>query len=55
MVTVRVPLARLTCGTSATQATYRIDTCGESTVDAETIDLLEFLTRVLAHIPDKGR
>ncbi len=34
--------------------TYRSDTSDGPTAGAETVDPLEFLARVLVHIPDKG-
>ncbi|MEK6612245.1 MAG: transposase [Gemmatimonadota bacterium] len=48
-------LERLTYDASATQVTYRSDKSEGPTAGTETIDPLEFLARVLAHIPDKGQ
>jgi len=37
------------------QVSYRSDTTEGPTAGTETVDPLEFLARVLAHLPDKGQ
>jgi hypothetical protein len=49
-----VALERLTYDRSAKAVTYRSDKSEGPTVGTETVDPLEFLARVLVHIPDKG-
>ena len=49
-----VALERLTYDRSAKAVTYRSDTSEGPTAGTETEDPLEFLARVLVHIPDKG-
>ncbi len=49
-----VALERLTYDRSAMVVTYRSDKSEGPTVGTETVDPLEFLARVLVHIPDKG-
>ena len=39
----------------ATAVTYRSDKSEGPTAGTETVDPLEFLARVLVHIPDKGQ
>jgi hypothetical protein len=52
----RNPLAleRLTYDRTAKAVTYRSDKSDGPTAGTETADPLEFLARVLVHIPDKG-
>jgi hypothetical protein len=53
-----VALERLTYDAGATQVasvTYRSDKTAGPTAGSETMDPLEFLARVLCHIPDKGQ
>ncbi len=50
-----VALERLTYDRAARQVTYRSDTSEGPTAGTETADPLEFLARVLTHIPDKGQ
>ena len=50
-----VALERLTYDAAAKQVTYRSDKAEGPTAGADTVDPLEFLARVLAHIPDKGQ
>ena len=49
-----VALERLTYGRTAKAVTYRSDKSEGPTAGTETADPLEFLARVLVHIPDKG-
>ena len=49
-----VALERLTYDRTATAVTYRSDKLEGPTAGTETADPLEFLARVLVHIPDKG-
>ena len=49
-----VALERLTYDRTATAVTYRSDKSEGPTAGTETADPLEFLARVLVHIPDKG-
>jgi len=49
-----VALKRLTYDRAATAVTYRSDKSEGPTAGTETADPLEFLARVLVHIPDKG-
>ena len=49
-----VALDRLTYDRAATTVTYRSDKSEGPTAGTETADPLEFLARVLVHIPDKG-
>jgi len=49
-----VALERLTYGRTAKAVTYRSDKADGPTEGTETVDPLEFLARVLVHIPDKG-
>lgn len=49
-----VALDRLTDDRTARVVTYRSDKCDGPTAGTETVDPLEFLARVLVHIPDKG-
>jgi hypothetical protein len=49
-----VALERLTYDRAAHAVTYRSDTSEGPTAGTETVDPLEFLARVLVHIPDKG-
>ena len=48
-------LDRLTYDASAKQVTYRSDKFDGPTAGTEIADALEFLARVLTHIPDKGQ
>ena len=48
-----VALVRLTYDRAAKAVTYRSDTSEGPTAGTETADPLEFLARVLVHIPDK--
>ena len=50
-----VALERLTYDRAATTVTYRSDKSEGPTAGTETADPLEFLARVLTHIPDKGQ
>jgi len=50
-----VALERLTYDRSANAVTYRSDKSEGPTAGPETVDPLEFLARVLVHIPDKGQ
>jgi len=50
----RRQLERLTYDRTAKAVTYRSDKSDGSTAGPETVDPLEFLARVLVHIPDKG-
>ncbi|MBX9856620.1 MAG: transposase [Gemmatimonadaceae bacterium] len=50
-----VALERLTYDRGATAVTYRSDKSEGPTAGPETVDPLEFLARVLVHIPDKGQ
>jgi hypothetical protein len=50
-----VALERLTYDRVATTVTYRSDKSEGPTAGTETADPLEFLARVLVHIPDKGQ
>jgi hypothetical protein len=50
-----VALERLTYDRAARQVTYRSDKSEGPTAGTETADPLEFLARVLTHIPDKGQ
>jgi len=49
-----VALERLTYDRTAKAVTYRSDKSDGPTAGTETADPLEFLARVLVHIPDKG-
>ena len=49
-----VALERLTYDQTAKAVTYRSDKSEGPTAGTETADPLEFLARVLVHIPDKG-
>ena len=49
-----VALERLTYDRTAKAVTYRSDKSEGPTAGTETADPLEFLARVLVHIPDKG-
>jgi len=49
-----VALERLSYDRAAKAVTYRSDKSEGPTAGTETIDPLEFLARVLVHIPDKG-
>jgi hypothetical protein len=49
-----VALERLTYDRAAKAVTYRSDKSEGPTVGTETVDPLEFLARVLVHIPDTG-
>ena len=49
-----VALERLTYDRAAKAATYRSDKADGPTAVTETVDPLEFLARVLVHIPDTG-
>lgn len=49
-----VALERLTYDRAAKAVTYRSDKSEGPTAGTETVDPLEFLARVLVHIPDKG-
>ncbi len=46
---------RLTYDRSAKVVTYRSDKSEGPTAGTDTVDPLEFLARVLVHIPDKGQ
>jgi hypothetical protein len=50
-----VALERLTYDAEAKQVTYRSDKSDGPTAGSETVEPLEFLARVLCHIPDKGQ
>jgi hypothetical protein len=50
-----VALERLTDDRAAKAVTYRSDKSDGPTAGTETVDPLEFLARVLLHIPDKGQ
>jgi hypothetical protein len=50
-----VALERLTYDAGEKQVTYRSDKADGPTAGSETVDPLEFLARVLTHIPDKGQ
>ena len=50
-----VALERLTYDRAATIVTYRSDKSEGPTAGTETAEALEFLARVLVHIPDKGQ
>jgi len=50
-----VALERLTYDRAAKAVTYRSDKSEGPTAGTETADPLEFLARVLVHIPDKGQ
>jgi hypothetical protein len=49
-----VALERMTYDRAAKAVTYRSDKADGPTAGTETADPLEFLARVLVHIPDKG-
>ncbi len=49
-----VPLERLTYDRATKAVTYRSDNSEGSTAGTETADPLEFLARVLVHIPHNG-
>ena len=49
-----IALERLTYDRTATAVTHRSDKSEGPTAGTETVDPLEFLARVLVHIPDKG-
>ena len=49
-----VALERLTYDRAAKAVTYRSDKSEGPTAGTETVDPLEFLARVLVHIPDQG-
>ena len=48
-------LERLTYDRTVQAVTYRSDKSEGPTAGTETVDPLEFLARVLTHIPDKGQ
>ncbi len=48
-------VGRLTYDRAAKAVTYRSDKSEGPTAGTETADPLEFLARVLTHIPDKGQ
>ena len=50
-----VALERLTYDRTVKAVTYRSDKSEGPTAGTETVDTLEFLARVLVHIPDKGQ
>ncbi|MFM7274546.1 MAG: transposase, partial [Gammaproteobacteria bacterium] len=50
-----IALERLTYDRTARAVTYRSDKADGPTAGTETVDPLEFLARVLVHIPDKGQ
>ncbi len=50
-----VALERLTYDRAAKAVTYRSDKSDGPTAGTETVDPMEFLARVLVHIPDKGQ
>ena len=50
-----VALERLTYDAEAEQVTYRSDKTEGPTAGSETVDPLDFLARVLMHIPNKGQ
>ena len=49
-----VALERLTYDRAAKAVTCHSDKCDGPTAGTETVDTLEFLARVLVHIPDQG-
>jgi len=49
-----IALERLTYDRAAKAVTYRSDKSEGPTAGTETADPLEFLARVLVHVPDKG-
>ena len=50
-----VALERLTDDRTAKAVTYRSDKSDSPTAGTETVDPMEFLARVLVHIPEKGQ
>ena len=52
---LELALERLTYEAGAKQVTYRSDKAEGPTAGPETADRLEFLARVLTHIPDEGQ
>jgi hypothetical protein len=50
-----VALERLTYDRTAKAVTYRSDKSDGPTAGTETVDPMEFLARVLVHIPEKGQ
>jgi hypothetical protein len=50
-----VALSRLTYPAEGGRVTYRSDKPSGPTAGAETLDALEFLARVVSHIPNKGQ
>jgi hypothetical protein len=50
-----VALSRLTYQPAGGRVTYRSDKPSAHTAGAETLDALEFLARVVSHIPNKGQ
>ena len=48
-------LSRLTYGADSGTVTYQSDKASGPTAGAETVDALEFLARVVSHIPTKGQ
>jgi hypothetical protein len=50
-----VALSRLTYSADAGRVTYHSDKTTGPTAGAETLDALEFLARVVSHIPNKGQ
>ena len=49
-----VALERLTSEAATAQVTYRWDKAEGPTAGSETVDALEFLARLVTHIPDRG-
>jgi len=50
-----VALSRLTYQPAAGRVTYHSDKTSGPTAGAETLDVLDFLARVVSHIPNKGQ
>ena len=50
-----VALSRLAYRADSGTVTYQSDTASGPTAGAETVDALEFLARVVSHIPNKGQ
>ena len=50
-----VALERLTSEAATAQVTYRSDNAEGPTAGSETVDALEFLARLVTHIPDRGQ
>ena len=50
-----VALERLTSEAATAQVTYRSDKAEGPTAGSETVDALEFLARLVTHIPDPGQ